>query len=235
MDDLRAVSTFIVGLISACVLLFIHYRNRRVALEAVKISALTLMTELAEQRAYIKEEMKFIVEETFKQYYGTYISIDIIRKICIHKNASYAFLAYKELNSLVLYDTKAGKFNILSKAARIVRFLAVFQIGLLVLILSSAVIGVVYFSITEAQVALSLAEHIVFLFLGGLSGLLILTFFAILNRSLSELENLKKMKIELQSDVDETLTRPVDTWVAGILLAIFIVTALAIIFRGQLI
>lgn len=229
MDLLGAVTTLIIGIIAAFALLHVHRKNREVAQEAVKVSCLNLMGELSEQRAYLKNRMKFIVEETFKLYYGKYIPIEVIQKICSHKNASYAFLAYKEVSGLMLFDNATKKFNILSEFARILRLIALLEIGLLMLVLSGAMITLIFTSINSAQVELSFFEFFIFFFLGGLAALCFWSFFFIINRGLNEYQNLRKMKLELNDDVEETLTRSIDAWLVGILTGVLSAIFLSIL------
>ena len=82
-------------------LLYVHKRNRDVALQAIKVDLLDIIDGLAKDKAWLFPTRHFSIARAFSLYYGKAIPFIVIRILCQSEDADAAFTSYCKVSGLV--------------------------------------------------------------------------------------------------------------------------------------
>lgn len=120
-DVLKSITPLIVAIVTVGGAIFVTKIARKAPDAAVKLEQLKFIEGLVYDKAWSKPDSYFVVEEAFKQYYNTYIPIEIIKLLAKVEDRFFAFSSYAKVGGLISFDKETKKIKSLSKKGKNVR------------------------------------------------------------------------------------------------------------------
>ncbi|NOH57979.1 hypothetical protein F0261_08010 [Alteromonas sp. 07-89-2] len=113
-DQVCNVNMVLAAIIGVLGLLYVHKRNRDVALQAIKVDLLDIIDGLAKDKAWLFPTRHFSIARAFSLYYGKAIPFSVIRILCQSEDADAAFTSYCKVSGLVNVKKDSGDIETLS-------------------------------------------------------------------------------------------------------------------------
>lgn len=95
---------------------------------AVKLEQLKFIDLLFHNKGLDKPDDYFVIEESFKLYYGTYIPIEIIKLLAGLEERFFAFSLYEKVATRISFNKETGKIKSLSEQGKYLRMGALFSV-----------------------------------------------------------------------------------------------------------
>lgn len=103
-EILKSLIGFLSIITTGLFALAVSYYTKKTPEKTVKLEQLRFIGTLAKDKAWKDRSMHFVIEEAFKNYFGTFISINIIKHICISDSRFHTFEAYGKISSTIKWS-----------------------------------------------------------------------------------------------------------------------------------
>lgn len=176
----------------------IAYYARKSPREALKLEHLKLMNQFVAERAFNKDSYNLVIEETFRNYFKTFIPIELIKIISLSKSRYRAFEAYKKVGKTVNWDYETKKLSVYSEAGSWVKAVASLLVSFVFLIISVYLLVLTVFFINDQTISNSIIRITTASVFGILSGMSFFGFLAILKMAIEYPFDLAKFKTQMK-------------------------------------
>ncbi len=118
-EILKSLIGFFGVIITGLFALTVSYYTKKTPEKTVKLEQLRFIGTLAKDKAWKDRSMHFVIEEAFKNYFDTFIPINIIKHICISESRFHTFEAYGKISSTIKWSGANEMILVPNKNARI--------------------------------------------------------------------------------------------------------------------